>query len=329
MKRATPSQSGGEPEPPASAPAPPSPSSPIHLRRLLVPTDFSEASRAALALATELAERFGAQIDLTYVIPPALPIDVGHPVTAAMPVDDLERRAAASLARFREAHLPKALPVVTHVLTGAVAYELTEFAARRNTDLLVISTHGHTGLKHLLMGSTAEQVLRHAPCPVLVARAAGRKRREFRLRQILVPTDFSAPSTKALHYALALAEQAGATLSLVHVLALPSWPEFGYARMAIKSAQGRRTAQERLQTLRAGLGDRGDRVGAWRVRSGNPFREIIAEAEESRADLIVVATHGHTGLAHFLLGGTTEKIVRHAGCPVLVVRQRERDFVEA
>ena len=143
----------------------------------------------------------------------------------------------------------------------------------------------------------------------------------FKLRKILVPTDFSEHSNKALEYAVAFAKQFGAELMLVHVVRpYPVGPEM--APVDIESIQDAKTELEGLRT-------RIDQVVHCQtvLRTGDPRVEIISAARELDVDLIIVSTHGRTGLAHLVLGGTAEKIVRHAQCPVLVVRREEHDFV--
>lgn len=145
---------------------------------------------------------------------------------------------------------------------------------------------------------------------------------EFRLRRILIPLDFSAHSSKALPLATRLAREFEASLVLLHVTEPVAYPtDFGYAPAATDGLQEsfQRDAQERLDTLAAELRSAGFSVET-ALRVGRPFQEISTAASELRADMIVVTTHGYTGLTHVLLGSTAERVVRHAPCPVLVFR---------
>lgn len=148
----------------------------------------------------------------------------------------------------------------------------------------------------------------------------------FRLKQILVPIDFSACSRRALSYALRFAQQFGAQLLLVHVvepmvvpenmlLAVPELPEAGGGLV--------NDAQQRLDQLARKEIPPEIKVNAT-VRVGRPYHEIIETAQAEAADLIIIATHGYTGLKHVFLGSTAERVVRHASCPVLTVREPER-----
>jgi nucleotide-binding universal stress UspA family protein len=143
----------------------------------------------------------------------------------------------------------------------------------------------------------------------------------FRLRKILVPVDFSECSSKALQYAIAFARQFGAELVLLHVVhPYPPMPEMGPV-----DAESMVDAHEQMESFQKTVGS----VVPCKtmVRTGSGHGEIIAMAKELGVDLIVISTHGRTGLEHVLLGSTAEKVVRHAGCPVLVVRQHQHEFI--
>lgn len=151
------------------------------------------------------------------------------------------------------------------------------------------------------------------------------------LRKILAPVDFSAHSSKALDYVRAFAQQFNAAVVLVHVVEPTVIPDnFGVVPPAYEQVGDvlRKTAEERLRRLAGELGVRTDAV-QWEVCTGRAAWEIVRVAEECAVDLIVITTHGYTGLKHVLMGSTAELIVRHAPCPVLTVRTPERDFVAA
>ena len=163
----------------------------------------------------------------------------------------------------------------------------------------------------------------------LNAKGGAGARPEMQLRRILVPIDFSEHSKKALHYAVAFARTHGAQLVLLHVLELPLYPvSFGVGPATIPpvSEDLRQAVNRHLETLR--LDDVPSEIGSEAlVREGRPFFEICVCAREVNADLIVIGTHGYSGVKHVLLGSTAEKVVRKAPCPVLTVRPEEREFV--
>lgn len=149
----------------------------------------------------------------------------------------------------------------------------------------------------------------------------------FQLKRILVPVDFSDCSAKALQYALPFARQFGATLLVTHVIQpyIPI-PEMTGVDVELIEAQMREAAERELKVVRQALPT--DVASEQVLRIGHPQTEIVKAAKELNADLIIVSTHGRSGLAHVFLGSTAERVIRHAGCPVLVVRENERDFVK-
>jgi universal stress protein A len=150
----------------------------------------------------------------------------------------------------------------------------------------------------------------------------------FALRKILVPIDFSECSRKALQYAVPLAQQFSASLLLVYVLPVHYYvgSEFGPLDVPVPEAELLQNSQEQL----AQFAEReiGERVAAThRVLRGQPVHELVRAAQEEQVDLILLSTHGHTGLKHVLLGSVAENVVRYAPCPVLVVREHEHEFI--
>lgn len=146
----------------------------IDLRRILVPIDFSDHSKKALQYAIPFAEQFRASIDLLYVVEPAIyPADfsfgqVGFPAVE----DELRHRGAEELEGLIKREIGGRVKARSGVRTGKAAYEIEQYAREESIDLIIIATHGHSGVGHVLFGSTAEKVVRHAPCPVLVVRLA-------------------------------------------------------------------------------------------------------------------------------------------------------------
>ena len=147
------------------------------------------------------------------------------------------------------------------------------------------------------------------------------------IRKILIPVDFSEPSEKAVHYAKQFAEQFDATLTLLHVVEPIIYPaELGYVPLSPEDLE-----QGRLDGLRKRLTDLAGSLGGrvkteTLLRLGRSWKEVVDLAKSDDYDLIILATHGYTGVKHALLGSVTEKVVRHAPCPVLVVRTEEHDF---
>jgi universal stress protein A len=149
------------------------------------------------------------------------------------------------------------------------------------------------------------------------------------LKKILVPIDFSEPSKKALKYAIPFAEQFGATITLIHVVEQSEYPAFIPLKMEHDRLllTAKEEAEQRLGQLHQQLFSRARLSKKVIVQRGKPYEEIAKAARKMRADLIIIATHGFTGLKHVLLGSTAERVVRYSKCPVLTIREREKDFV--
>jgi len=150
------------------------------------------------------------------------------------------------------------------------------------------------------------------------------------LRKILVPIDFSDYSKKALHYAIPFARQFKATINLLYVVEPTIYPaDFSFGQIGMPNVENelRTKGEQELRELIANEIKGAVPAEAF-VKVGLPFVEVVSFAKDEKIELIIVATHGHTGVEHVLFGSTAEKIVRKAPCPVLVVRSDERDFVD-
>jgi universal stress protein A len=144
----------------------------MEIRRILAPTDFSELSMQGLKSALEWAEAFGAKLLLLYVVePPPYPVEgiVPSHLGATM-LDDLERQATNDLAQMLSETQASKMDVARRVVVGIPYRKIVDVAEEEKIDLIVMTTHGRTGLSHLMMGSVAEKIVRTAPCPVLTIR---------------------------------------------------------------------------------------------------------------------------------------------------------------
>lgn len=303
----------------------------VGLEQILVPIDFSPASRQGLKYAASLAARFHAQLHLLHVVePPTLP-QWGY---ARIPRREARLRRAASERLpqlIAECGVGSELVASTQVGLGVAEDEICDAASGKRADLIVLASHGLGGLQRAFIGSTAERVVRQAPCPVLTVRESVlREDRSgsggFDLRRILVTTDFSDESKKSLPYAAALAEKFRASLVLLHVVPAHLPSQLSHFGLVLAEQRLVKEAADRLPAFRKTELDPDLRVDTL-VLSGSPAHVICRTVEAERADLVILSTHGHTGLKHFQLGSVTENVVRHATCPVLAVREREHDFV--
>ena len=300
----------------------------IQLKTLLATTDFSDASRSGVRYAVALAEKLGATVALLHVIEPRSWLsELGSVVPAREDAEvvALAHKQLATMAE-REGKGGVAVTFAVSVRTGHPFDAITTAAREHAAELIVIATHGHTGVERVLLGSTAERVVRHAPCAVLTVPTRATTKRTgktppFKLKKILVPMDFSNVSKDALPWATHLAAHFGAELVLVHIVEkFPIDYLLGRGLMNEAITPLMKQAEADLEQMAVSLSkSTGVNVSAV-VSEGKPFEEICQTAKALGADLIVLTTHGYTGLKHVWLGSTAERVVRHASCPVLAVR---------
>jgi len=215
-----------------------------------------------------------------------------------------------------EAGITEVEQIVSESLKPAEA--ITKYAEELDADLVVMATHGRAGLKHSFIGSITERTLRTASVPVLAIKDSGTE--PLPIRRILVPTDFSPPSQEATRLACSLAERFGAAIDVLYVL--DEWP--GYLQFASAEAidfetRARAVMGDRLEALKTEMSRSNLSVSA-HLRKGIAADVIVDEADRLGADLIVMGTHGHRGMAHLALGSVTERSLRMAPCSVLTTR---------
>lgn len=299
----------------------------IQFEHILCPTDFSVFSERALRHAAALARRFEARLTVLHVIPQ------WTPYTHAPAYFPAPMLANPSLCRHVEEDLREAIaPIVdsgvaveTMLREAEPWREILTVAEELPADLLVMGTHGRGGFEQLLLGAVAEKVLRRAPCPVLtVCREEGRTWEAPGLvRRILCATDLSDASARTVDYALSLASEYQAALTVVHVLEgvaasdSPAYKELPETAALLRQVEA--TAREQLHQAIP------QDARAWcdveeRVELGRAHRELLRLAAETSADLIVMGARRHGLLAWTSFGSTLHHVVREASCPVLSVK---------
>jgi len=280
--------------------------------RIVFPTDFSETARAALPYASFLAARHGATLHLLHVesVPRAPSIKESLPRTDTE-LDECARQASQQFG-VEASELDESQLVRATRSGPSVRDVVADYAEEVEADLIVMGTARRRGLSSLFPQSTAADVIRYAPCPVLtvlddadVALAP--------VRTILVPHDFSEHADHALHYAQELAQLYDADILPVHVieeLTVPVVYEVEPTEVDTERVRERTTSALRDAT----------NVRDVRVVSGHAGRRLVEVAEEEDVDLVVLATHGRTGLSRMLLGSVAETVIRRAPCPVFTVK---------
>ena len=299
---------------------------PPSILKILAPTDFSGGSRSGVRYGVALAETLGAAVTLVHVIEPPSWLSGVALVMLVRGDSEVIALARKNLATLAAREVKGDVAVTSDVRTGKPFHEITTAARVHGADLIVIATHGYTGAERVLLGSTAEQVVRHAACPVLTvpAGATGKatgKPPAFKIKKILVPIDFSNLSKDALPWATFLAAKLGAEIILFHAVEkFPMDYLLGRELMNHTIMPLMKQAEVELERIAVSLSKSTKVSVSAVVRDGTPFEEICHAAKLLGADLIALTTHGYTGLKHVWLGSTAERVVRHARCPVLVVR---------
>lgn len=293
------------PQPQAPAPAAVTP------KNILLATDFSECSERALSYATGAARRYGSALHFAHVVPINTYYLAG-PDALGVALEQAQREAAAVVARLQREHQLEGVQHHTWVLRGYVAETLAELIAREHIDLVVMGTHGRTGLSKLVLGSVAEEVFRKSPCPVLtVGPHVPEARPGSGLKAVLFATDFSADSARALPYALSAAREFGAELTLLHVL------EPGEEMAGDRPGRDARL-KARLEEM---LGSEAGKVRArTEIAGGDPAACIVEAAAQRGAGVILLGLKAPQMFADRLPWLYAYRIVSQAPCPVLTVR---------
>ena len=296
-------------------------------RTILFAADFSGRSRAAFLAACSLAHVQKTRLFVLHVAEPmlaeGLPPAPGEP-GAWIPLGDDGRAQIEALEdRLRAFYAPACpIDVTYYVHDGLAVEEILRMSDEIGSDLIVLGTHGRTGLRRLLAGSVAESVLHEARCPVLAVRGTDPAREARPARVLLHPTDFSGCSEAALRVARALARDHGARLVVLYVAPLEVLAD-GTAVMA-----DQRFDQDVLEEIRGRIeGPDLEFCVETLLGQGDPAAVILRVAREVRAGLIVMGTHGRTGLGRLLMGSVAETVLRGSRGPVLVVKAPRQEKV--
>lgn len=296
----------------------------LSAKKVLFPTDFSECAGRALPEALRWARELGAELHLLNVLvlhdnDPFVP-GKGFPDTAgiAAAANDYGRDELRRLAASVEGG---SVPIQTATLRGvSAAPTIVDYVREHAVDLVVMATHSSRA-RHFFLGSVTRDVVRHAPCPVLTVNGKQESGQVGPIRRILVPVDFSNHSSQALALAAELANRHGAVVDLLHVVQETSpvfYEALGSAPAEVGGAQP--LGEARLEVERLAESSQVETALELHVLRGAPSAEIANFAKTQKPDLVVMATHGLTGLAHLMLGSVCEKVLGQAPCPVLAVK---------
>jgi nucleotide-binding universal stress UspA family protein len=291
---------------------------------ILVPTDGSQHAQRAAEHARLFAKRFGTAIHVLAVIDTDA---AAGPFSAGGLSEDqkrqLEADAADTIADI-EALLEEGITVRTTSVFGRPTEAIPEYVADNGIDAVAMGTHGRTGVHRFVAGSVTEAVLREVTVPVLTVRAVEQAEADG-YDEIVIPTDGSEPVEVAVDHAIEIARGFDARVHALNIVDMSA-----VSRLGVQSASdsilgslreaGESATDEIVERARsAGLEAESE------VRRGYPTRGILDYIEDVSADLTVMGTAGQTGLSRFLLGSTTEQVIRHAETPVLAVTARSSE----
>ena len=283
-------------------------------RKILVALDDSKCSQQVARVALALADQLDAGVVLAHVVD-MWPTRYGRNIPGW---DEAKARGQALLAQWDETAQQKALITQTRLVEWAAPAEgIVAVAGDTDCDLIVMGTHSRSGLAHVLLGSVAERVTRLAPMPVLLVREQGQLEPSF--ANILVPIDGSALSNLALDHAKKLVGFLGGKLWVLHVE-----PQIPLVLEALEESpeDQERYHQSAEAMLEEAVGDFPDAQAILRPAKRERIGDVIAQvAQEKSTDLIVMGTHGYTGLDHLLLGSVAERVTHLAKAAVLLVRK--------
>lgn len=291
----------------------------VPIERILCPIDFSEFSVWAYKYAFSLARRYGAKLFVQHVVEMWK-----HPCASFVPTADdynqfsqrLSIEADRQLRSFVLNHSSSGYAPEYVIQEGSAADCIISFAEKESINLIVIGAHGLRGADRFILGSVTEKVLRKSHCPVLAVHEtpsnpiqAITAERGIDLREILFCTDFSDSSKSAIDYALSIADEYKANLTLLHVL-----DGISLSRDRERTDKAHRLLEELVpQSLTE---DRGIKTT---LRIGSAYKEICRLALEKKADLTIMAVHGRNSLDRAVFGSTTYRVVQLGNCPVLAV----------
>jgi len=295
--------------------------------KILVPLDGSELAERALNPALTLAQQVKGEVILLSV--PVLKqmfVSGGNGYSLMLPVDSLQESRQEMMGYLQTVAQNWTFPDVTlrtEVINGDEASVIVETAAAEDVDLIVMSTHGYSGLTRWMLGSITEKVLRVAPCPVLVVRSLNP------ISRILITLDGSELAEYSLEPGLEIARRFSGEVTLLRVehVPAPSPLRFEQQKMTREALREEDKVQKKIydsaKIYLARMVESHRQAGQHietAVSFDSPAEGILDFADLNQTDLIVMSTHGRTGLAHWVYGSVTEKVLRGADCAMLIIR---------
>jgi nucleotide-binding universal stress UspA family protein len=296
----------------------------ILYKKILVPLDGSELAQLALPFAEKIAGHLGSRIMLLYVCES---LEDSRDPEHRLYLQKMTKVAKADIEQYMDKLKRKRIKVESEILVGDPASEIVDYAQKEDFSLIVMSTHGHSGIKRWALGSVADRVLRGTQKPLVLVRAkqvSPDTTVASIFKNIVVTLDGSRESEAVIPYIEELAGGVGAKVVLLHVIE-PSYRFFtaggfkyeGYSEKKKKSMKA--FYDNYLEGIAAGLGRRG--IDArFQVKFGEVAEAIIKFADEAEADFIAMTTHGRSGIKRWALGSTADKVLQSGNTSLFLVK---------
>lgn len=282
--------------------------------KILVPLDGSELAERVVAPALHLAESMNSAVTLLTVITHKPNEDPG---LLAKAVQTGAFEADLYLRSVKKKFMPALVTIETAVITGKPENAIIQFAQENAFDLIVMSTHGRSGISRWSFGRVAHKVLRRAPCPTVILRSEKEiKSQEF--KRVLLPLDGSPLAERVLESAQIMADHLAVELLLMRVVEPGLFYGFGHDDAEIEQEQ--QQAQAYLAEVERNLKEQGIPVTS-HVAVGQVADQIVDYAKAEAVDLIIVSSRGDSGFDAWMFGSVAEKVMKGAPCAILVIRQ--------
>lgn len=282
----------------------------LKIETILCPTDLSEASVQSVPMATYFARLHGADLHLVHVHL----LHAMSPAEEDLPFPGEEEARAALEASAGGIQWNQVVHRIERGINAAPT--IVDYAAENDVDLIVMGSHGRRGFRRLILGSVTAEVVRYAKRPVLVVRHEAGTDPPHEVDRIIVPVDFSPATGEALALAAELAATLEVPIDLLHAIEPIPYVQMAYP-VAVDDEEFKTHAQRRLDEIVQELDTSAEIRTSIAV---GPADQAVADtASRTSSPIVVMASHGHSGLARVLLGSTTERLLRNAPCPVLVV----------
>ena len=288
----------------------------LNTERLLLSSDGSEYSEGAIREAIKLAKRCGSALSVLSVVE----TNAEYAALAPQLVEKSEKAAREHLAAVKDRAKAEGVDAETILREGEDSYAyVTEEASKHKSTMIIMGRRGRKGLKRLVMGSTTARVIGHAPCSVLVVPRAA----SVEFKSIVVATDGSKYSAAAASETIGIAKRNNANITVAAVvpadIAMPTDVDFAAMQAEKLADQEMHAAEKNAKTVKEAAAKEGVEAKAF-VMTGKPADAIMEIARDQKADLVVVGSHGRTGLDKLLMGSVAERVIVLAPCAVLVVK---------